>query len=267
MNKQLIVKQNELELLDIQNTQKMCQLLIQSPHYKKMGSEGVFAIVEQAKAIGVSPVRALNGGMYFVRGKVEMSSRMMASLIRSKQHSITKDKKSNETICILHGKRKDNGDTWVESFSMEDAKRAGLLKNPTWQYYPQDMLYARALSRLARNLFPDLIGDCYVQGEIADAIPLNSNEKCCEEVSSSEHLEEQSEQIESVSDSEFTELEKWLGDNYELRANIISFLKRKFGIEELRMIPREFYNLALDRAKKQFIEQQEALGEQYQMEA
>ena len=161
-------------LMELQNTQKLCQTLMESPHYKKIGDEGIYAIVEMAKSVGINPLLALNGGMYFVHGKVEMSALMMNTLIRQSGHSITKDKKSDGTICILHGKRSDTGDTWVESFSVEDAKTAGIYRNQ-WLKYPKDMLFARALSRLARQLFPDIIKGCYVQGEIEIAPSLDES--------------------------------------------------------------------------------------------
>ena len=43
-------------------------------------------------------------------------------------------------------------------FSMEDAKRAELLANPSWKKYPKNMLFARCFSDMARTLFPDAIG-------------------------------------------------------------------------------------------------------------
>ena len=42
--------------------------------------------------------------------------------------------------------------------TMEDAKRAGLLGKTSWQRYPEDMLFARALSRGARRFCPDALG-------------------------------------------------------------------------------------------------------------
>jgi hypothetical protein len=100
-----------------------------------------------------------------------MSSQMMNLLIRQSGHSVTKDPKSDDTVCILHGKRSDNGDIWTESFSIDEAKRAGIYneKSP-WGKYPRDMLFARSLSRLARQLFPDVIKGCYVEGEISQAL-------------------------------------------------------------------------------------------------
>lgn len=153
--------------VDLDATKKLCQSLLQTPHYSKLGADGVFAVIETAKSLNVDPRQALGGGLYYVKGKVEMSARLMNALIRAKKHSITRDKRSDETICILHGKRADNGDTWTESFSWEEAQRAGLTGNATWKNYTRDMLFARALSRLARQLFPDVIGNCYVEGELS----------------------------------------------------------------------------------------------------
>ncbi len=166
------MKKEHNSLIEVQETQKLCQFLIQTPHYRKIGSEGIYAIIQKAKSIGIDPLDALNGSFYFVHGKVELTSTMMNDLIRRKGHSITKDKKSDDKICILHGKRKDNGDTWCESFSIEDALQAGIYQNQ-WLKYPKDMLFARALSRLARQLFPDVIKGCYVQEEISQAVESN----------------------------------------------------------------------------------------------
>jgi hypothetical protein len=132
-----------------------------------MGEAGIFAIIQKAKSLKINPIDALGGGLYFTNGKVGMSAEMMNTLIRSHGHSIIKDTKSNDSICILHGKRADNGDTWTESFSIEDAKRAGIYKeNTPWGKYPRNMCFNRALSNLARQLFPDVIKGCYEIDEL-----------------------------------------------------------------------------------------------------
>lgn len=158
--------EKSLSLLDTFEPQ--CAALMKMPHFNKMGKEGIFAIIAKAKSLNIDPLDALNGGLYFVQGKVEMSSSMMNQLIRQCGHSVSKDPASTDTKCILHGKRKDTGDIWTESFSIDEAKRAGIYKG-VWEKYPRDMLFARALSRLARQLFPDVIKGCYVEGEISGA--------------------------------------------------------------------------------------------------
>ena len=268
---EIMLKDNDTETMiaDINNTNKMCQALMASPHYKKMGGEGIFAIVEKAKSIGVAPLDALNGGMYFVQGKVEMTAAMMNQLIRMHKHSVTKDKKSDETICILHGKRADNGDTWVESFSIADAKLAGIYRNQ-WLKYPKDMLFARALSRLARQLFPDVIKGCYVQGEISDAPPLNAPVDypiVDKPISVSPSVDDETQRPEMITDEQYQVLEEWMGDNLVLRQNILTFLKRKWGIETLQEMPVEIYDHAMKRAKESRRVAEEHLAEKQQMGA
>lgn len=73
----------------------------------------------------------------------------------------------------MTGKRCDNGDVAEASFTIEEAQRAGLANRDVWKKYTQDMLYARAMSRLSRRLFPDVIGEAYVQGELSDPETIN----------------------------------------------------------------------------------------------
>lgn len=247
MKKELALRDTEVMMKDLQNTQKMCQLLMSTPHYKNLGAHGIFAIVEKAKSIGVDPMDALNGGMYFVQGKVEMTSAMMNQLIRACGHSITKDKKSDDTVCILHGKRADNGDTWVESFSLEDAKKAGILRNQ-WLKYPKDMLFARALSRLARQLFPDVIKGCYVQGEIEPGAFDNKVE--CITQNEGEILES----TPNITEEEAGALDQLIGDDHKYRECVMNFIRKQYQAESLVDMPRIIYEKILPVATKKFEE-------------
>lgn len=151
----------------LENLTRYCASIKKLPLYKDRSEMDIFAIVSTAIKLDVDPFIALNGGFTCTKGKVEMTARLMNAKIREGKHSITKDSKSDDTVCILHGKRSDTQDTWTESFSLEDARKANLLSSPVWKNYTRDMLFARALSRLARQLFPDIIGNTYVEGEIS----------------------------------------------------------------------------------------------------
>lgn len=157
----------DLAIVQVDSIQKLAAMLLKTPHYKVMGEAGVYSILFAAKAVGIDPFQALNGGFYFARGKVGMSTELMALLIRRAGHSIEKDPKSDDTFCSLKGKRKDTGDEWVQTFTLKDAERAALLGQDTYKKYPAIMLYNRAMSALARQLFPDVIkGYGYCPDEI-----------------------------------------------------------------------------------------------------
>lgn len=144
--------------------------------YAGVGQEAkIFMVLLAARELGISPMLALNGGIWNIQGKIEISARLMNGLIRRAGHSI-KVIESTDTICRLLGKRTD-GDGYECTFSIEDAIKAGLHKSNTYMKYPADMLYNRCMSRLARRLFSDVIGTAYIEGEIKDAKEVEEKER------------------------------------------------------------------------------------------
>lgn len=145
----------------------MAETAVSSKMYKGIGEKaGVMMIMLAARELGIPCMQALNGGLNIIQGKVEISARMMNALIRKAGHQITVKEISDEG-CTLVGKRCDTGEVQTCSFTMEDAKRANLIRPGSgWTKFPSDMCFARALSRLARQLFSDVIGIGYVEGEI-----------------------------------------------------------------------------------------------------
>ncbi len=164
---------NDLVLQDIESTQKLCSALMKTPHYAKMGDTGIFAIVQKAKSIGMSPLDALNGGMYFVQGKVEMSGQAMLAVIRAHGHSVSMDPKSTDACVRMFGRRSDNGDTWTAQFSIDDAKKQGIYRNQ-WEKMPKVMCMWRCVSQLGRFLFSDILKGVYIQGEISESPAFNA---------------------------------------------------------------------------------------------
>lgn len=159
----LMPSQEEFQMLQIisKNAQD-------SGLYAGMGQQSkILMVLLAARELGVSPMLALNGGIWNIQGKIEISARLMNGLIRRAGHSI-KIIISNDTHCSLLGTRKD-GDSFETSFNMDDAIKAGLAGGNVWKKYPADMLYNRCMSRLARRLFSDVIGNAYVEGEIREA--------------------------------------------------------------------------------------------------
>ena len=256
------VSQGSLVIKDLAETKKLCETLLDTVHYQKITAPGIYAIVQKAKQAGLNPLEALNGGMYYVQGKVEMSSAMMNDLIRRAGHSITKDKKSDNKVCILHGKRRDNNDTWSESFSIEDAQLAGIFhkKNKygqtvdsSWQKYPRDMLFARALSRLARQLFPDVIHGCYVEGEIAQAVEVEK-EEIEVQVQINPNFPDISHEI--ITEDQVKIIEDLIGDNTELKAEALDFIEKQFGYRTFEVVPVEMFGKLCERAEKAIIERE-----------
>jgi hypothetical protein len=149
--------------------QVMAKNAAQSQLYKTLSEAQIMMIMLAARELGLPPMLALNGGICCIQGRVELSARLMAQMIRQRGHSM-QIKVLNRQECVLQGRRCDNGDTMECGFTMQDAKDAGLTGKAVWKSYTEDMLYARALSRLARRLYADVIGTAYVEGEISGEV-------------------------------------------------------------------------------------------------
>lgn len=242
---------------DIEDIKKMSSSLLQTGHYQKLGASGIFAVVQMARSLGIDEVMALNGGLYPVDGKIEMEGKLMMALIRQAGHSVTKDKTSNKLSCTLHGKRHDTGDTWSETFGIEDAKAAGLLSRGSYQKYGATMFQWRALSRLANFLFSDVTKGCYVMGEISDSPKLNDpvNIEAEEEIAKKIELEQKknieiiiepsslikkNSSCKMISQEEISWIETSLKDFPTLKEKVDKTLKKKF-ISSYQDIPKQLY--------------------------
>ncbi|MGD2065778.1 MAG: hypothetical protein PVI43_01235 [Candidatus Bathyarchaeota archaeon] len=159
---ELIPNNHEMEVFN-----QMAKAAAKSPLYKRWGGfEGILMILLTARELGLPPMLSLNGGINNVQGKIELSARSMNAIIRRAGHQVH-TVTTGDTVCTLKGIRADTKEEMEVSFFIEEAKRMGLIRQGSaWEKTPIDMLYARALSRLARRLFPDVIGTCYVEGEI-----------------------------------------------------------------------------------------------------
>jgi hypothetical protein len=249
MSNEMVVREDDFNssLMQIESTQKMCEALMRTAHYAKMTKDGVFAIVTTARSLGIDPIRALNGGLYYLQGKVGMSTELMASLIREKGHSIVKDPKSSPTVCILHGKRGDNGDTWTISFSIDDAKRAGIYNDKTpWGKYPQIMMYNRAMSTLARQLFPDVIkGVGYEKDELEE---IAKSKSYVAQPQQRDEFEEIKSSISKEKSHELSELLDKCSDSYK---DQVWNTLQKMGIYSLDQLAEETYVRIKSAALKQ----------------
>jgi hypothetical protein len=157
----------EEEKQSLEHLRGLAAIAAKSGNYQNMSPDTMLNIMLTARDLNISPMKALNGGFYVVNGKISMSTALMVDRIRKEGHSIkipewTADK------CVVIGIRKDNEDSIKFEFTMQDANNAGLTNSPTWKKFPKQMLYNRAMSTLARTLFPDVVGNAYSEDEAHD---------------------------------------------------------------------------------------------------
>lgn len=195
----------------------------------------LFQLLMYASEVGVSPYQALCGGLYIFNGKIEMTSRLMQILIRSKGHSIEIQESTKEK-CTLYGKRVDNWNELTVSFSKSNIKNPKVLNKPNWRDHSESMLFARALSLLARRLFADVIGGAYVEGELEDAM---TEENKVGNINK-EFLDEHKSVAQTITPEQVTVFEELLKKLPEYVPHVEEYLKQN-NIKDYASIPLKTY--------------------------
>lgn len=131
------------------------------------------AIMMKGREVGMPPMQAF-AHINVIKGKPTLSAEGMLALI-FKNHPKTKLKYlQNDTeacICVVS---KPGNEPSTFAFTMDDAKKAQLTKNPNWQKYARAMLRSRCISEMARSLFPEcLMGVSYTQEEMDQPAPVD----------------------------------------------------------------------------------------------
>lgn len=124
------------------------------PRSLRGNPEAMLAAVLMGKELGLGPMQSMNM-LDVIDGKPSLSAELMNARIRQAGHSLTATELSDKA-CTLLGRRGDNGDEMTYTFTDAMASRAGLTGKSNWKKYPEAMLWARAVSQLARMLFPDV---------------------------------------------------------------------------------------------------------------
>lgn len=133
------------------------------------------AIILKGRELGIPPMQALSG-IAVIQGKpVAGSELMLAILYRDHGDNCLWFTETTETACRVSYARRGWPERREYAFTIEDAKRAGLLTNATWTKYPAAMLRARCISAVARMAFPDSIGGMYTPEELGASVTITAD--------------------------------------------------------------------------------------------
>ena len=155
------------------------------PDYTKGKPEAVVIVLQFGSEIGMSPMQALQQ-LVPVNNLVSLKGDGAKALIQRSGKLATWEEVEIGTQgkddwgFRISASRKDTGEKNTASFTVADAKRAGLwiddaalqrsqgLRHSPWYKHPRRMLKYRALGFISRDLFPDVLSGIYTEEEAAD---------------------------------------------------------------------------------------------------
>jgi hypothetical protein len=153
----------DLENLSLNQINFIGQTMAKSGMFPDV-TDGAKALVKilAGKEIGVTPFQSMTN-IHVILGKATMGANLMAAKVKgSGKYDYRVMDLTNETCSILFKQRDSLAEGgWADlgkfTYSLEDAKRAGLVTTgSSWEKYPSNMLFARAISSGVRIYCPDV---------------------------------------------------------------------------------------------------------------
>jgi hypothetical protein len=136
------------------------------------------AAIMTGMELGIGPMQAIRS-IHIVKGKPVLDAALMLALaIRA---GVKAQWLEQSDQCAKLRLVREGFEPHTQTFTMEDAKRAGLAGNDNYKKHPAAMLRARCISSAMRAFCPDVLGSAvYVEGEIpherAEAINVETGE-------------------------------------------------------------------------------------------
>jgi len=131
--------------------------------------EAAFLVMALGSDMGMSLSQSLRG-IQIIEGKPSPTADCLAAcVLRSGLAEYFIEVETDKTHSTWETRRKGEKLPRRSTFSMDDAKQAGLVKpNGNWAKYPERMMKARAKAFLARDVYPDLTLGLYTPEELRD---------------------------------------------------------------------------------------------------
>lgn len=106
--------------------------------------------------LGLGPMQSL-AKIDVIEGRAAPKAELARALVQGAGHEIWFEENTSQR-CTIGGKRRGSTREERVTWTMDDAKRAGLDGKQNWRKWPRAMLVARASAELCRNVFPDCLG-------------------------------------------------------------------------------------------------------------
>jgi hypothetical protein len=133
-------------------------------------ADKAFAVLLKGHELGFAPM-ASAGSISIIKGKVSLSADATIALCkRSPACLYLRLTASTEEVATYETQRSGDPSPTVLSYTIAQAKTAGLTGSQTWRAHAPAMLRARCGAAIARAVYPDLVAGIYDPDEMAEIV-------------------------------------------------------------------------------------------------
>ena len=132
----------------------------------------ILVAMMHGSALGLNAMQSIQN-IHVIKSKPTLSADLMGAVVRQSQACLylRETVATPERVTMTTARTDDPEHEFSRTWTLEDAKRAGLANSSTWRSYPRQMLRARCLSEICRAVFPEVVGGFYVPHELDASRP------------------------------------------------------------------------------------------------
>lgn len=128
--------------------------------------EAIAACILYGDELGIGPMQSL-AKIDIVKGRPAPRAELGRALAHAAGHELWVEDQTNTRVTVS-GRRRGSNHVQSVTWTMDDAKKAGIAGNPNYAKYPRQMLLARASAELVRAMCPEVLAGIAVFAEEAD---------------------------------------------------------------------------------------------------
>lgn len=172
-------KLTSLALTTVDDVRTAATAFAMSGYFQDAGEASqAFTKIMAGRELGLPPIASMKD-IYIVKGRVTLSARAIASLVKSSGKYDYRVKSRTDKECTIEFRERVEG-KWesigTSTFTMQMAQKAGLTKNPTWTSFPENMLFARAMTNGVGTYCPDVThGTVYAPDELDERFGVDAD--------------------------------------------------------------------------------------------
>jgi hypothetical protein len=125
----------------------------------------IAACILYGAELGLGPMQSL-AKVDVVKGRPAPRAELGRALALAAGHEIWVEETTNTRV-VIKGHRRGSSHVFTVTWTMDDARKAGIAANPAYAKYPRQMLLARASAELVRQMAPDVTGGIVMFAEEA----------------------------------------------------------------------------------------------------
>jgi hypothetical protein len=153
---------------NLDDLQRLAKMMAASGFFKStedVAKAGVKILAGQE--LGIGPVASCTH-IYFINGKLAYEAQILASALMRRGYSY-RVRTHTEKECSIEFFNETKESLGFSTFTIEDAKKAGLGGKDVWQKYPRNMLFGRAMTNGCRWFCGDIFGGAVYSPEELNA--------------------------------------------------------------------------------------------------